>query len=1330
MDKQEYREFLNEIKRAYEDEDYEAVAAYGDAIDPGKLKDVKTLEMISDSYAKLDRNDDALEVLEEAFGRNRESRQIAYKLCMLCIKTGDLDSAVRYNKDYCRLSGNNSKRYLLKYEIGRAGGISPEKLAAVLEKYLETEKSDKWEYELAKLYHECGQGEKCARLCDDICLWFSGGEYVKNALELKFSHVALTPSQQKQYEQIMKDYLEPEERAAIEDSEDLHDENSDDISKDNAGKDNTNKDNINKENTDKDNTDRNNTDSDISLTEEQKDAADDMHVCAEGEGAPSNIQDTKVIPIDDILKELDENTANEDNKKENDHGIFDEDNVGLQGGDDHVEWPDEIGSALQKTINAWDDEEEIKAEACEAEAYEALNEGNGKTISMDQLRTLIQQGNSKAAAQGVFFTYEQPTDEDIAIEKAQKEAREEARRKQQEAKRIAYEEKKRHEAELARMAEEENAAREAAAAAAKESERIERDARIEAEMSKACQEFGENLQWQQEYEKAEEDLKTNGLDRDEEKMLIEEADLILKELTTSDSDDSDDGGFEGLEGVFEDEADNVQNDPQDADAEQNIDLLQRAGAVHMAVALQGSGAAQCIDSETDADLTENEIEHEAQLEDEINEVAETIAGQSDSEGDIGATLIFGRKELDSALNNQIYEDMTPEEKLGEEIRKIITDSNETLEIDMQETRSIRIKLSAASAGKLGVLNARLSQYASSVIKPELYPAGAAAADTDIENGPRIIDNVDFSYISVSSDDSGQLGLDVESLTPEMIDDDSMEGQLSIDDILEELNVEKPDAIEESGVSGVEIERLRMIQSAVNLTSPVVLPYAMDDPMFDDIEISDMDGNNEKRKGDIFAFDPKKIGLVEGAQSSDIPSDIGDNMSEGHTGLSGDLSDHASNEQALSGENAITGMISKGIPTDIDMIRPDVQAEEYPDMSAICAAAEGDNVDITGEVSGCDEGIDTDEPDIAVQTAAGSLHESEAEDAIARFEIMNAEERSKQGLYEDVPDQDEEFGKLMDEFETAGISGASEEEKDEDDILDTDAFDELFSKFLTSSETEDEHVEPESDMVSAKDETLSSGSSNKGKGYILPENIKKEVSEFLLIDGMEEQICKCIGDIIDAKRCGDESGGNLVVTGDIKTGKTYLAIEMIKAISQEIDGANGKVAKVQSELLNGKNLDKVLQKIGGSHLIIENVGYLDDTTVENLINIMKEHRYSGMITLEGNQLAVESLFGSFPELKGMFKNRVDINELSIIEWADIAAKYAKERGYVLDDIAKLALHAKINEINVPTRRLGYDDVIGIIDKAIERAEKRNSGKLFSAFKKNDDVKQKILESDLM
>ena len=351
--------------------------------------------------------------------------------------------------------------------------------------------------------------------------------------------------------------------------------------------------------------------------------------------------------------------------------------------------------------------------------------------------------------------------------------------------------------------------------------------------------------------------------------------------------------------------------------------------------------------------------------------------------------------------------------------------------------------------------------------------------------------------------------------------------------------------------------------------------------------------------------------------------------------------------------------------------------------------------------------------------------SDFEKAMQAFEEPSYEEPS----FEEPVYPDNSF-ELEDDYHTEQLVSEAEQKE----LEELEGFEKALAEF------EQENEEPEFDGVfPAYDELAEEAFEEEVSeptveivvpgGYQLPDDLREELSEFLLIDGMESRICKTIGSIIEKKRSGDPTGGHLLVTGDAKSGKTYLTISIIKAVGKEIGSANGRVAKVQAESLNGKDMNKVFGKIAGSDLIIENAGYLNDETIQRLMDAMEQSTSGTMVVLEGNQLGIENILTKNPGLETMFQTRLDLDELSLSQWADLACDYAKEKGYKVGDMALLALHAKIDEMNLPTTRLVVEDVQGIIDKAIEKASKRGSGRFLGRRKNRENI-QELTEADFI
>lgn len=196
MDKYEYNLKLDEINRLVEAEEYGEAAKLADSIEWKRVRNARTLCMISEIYEVNGRLKDSKEILLRAYQRSQIGRTILYRLTEIAIKMKEFDEAVEYYSEFVNAAPHDNSRYILKYKIYRGRGSSLEDQISILEEYKEKEYTERWAYELAKLYKKSGNSQKCIEECDDLVLWFRQGLYVIKALELKRSLTTLTPVQQ------------------------------------------------------------------------------------------------------------------------------------------------------------------------------------------------------------------------------------------------------------------------------------------------------------------------------------------------------------------------------------------------------------------------------------------------------------------------------------------------------------------------------------------------------------------------------------------------------------------------------------------------------------------------------------------------------------------------------------------------------------------------------------------------------------------------------------------------------------------------------------------------------------------------------------------------------------------------------------------------------------------------------------------------------------------------------------------------------------------------------------------------------------------------------
>ena len=200
MDKNEYNLKLEEIDKYVNQGNYAEAVKVADTIDWRRVRNVRTLCMISEIYEADNRYEDSKEILLRAYRRSPVGRSILYRLVEVTIQLKQFDEAIEYYSEYVQAAPHDNNKYILKYKIYRGRGSSLEEQIDILKEYLSQEYNEKWAYELAKLYQQAGRIQECLASCDDLVLWFHSGKYVTKALELKQRYAPLTPKQQEIYE--------------------------------------------------------------------------------------------------------------------------------------------------------------------------------------------------------------------------------------------------------------------------------------------------------------------------------------------------------------------------------------------------------------------------------------------------------------------------------------------------------------------------------------------------------------------------------------------------------------------------------------------------------------------------------------------------------------------------------------------------------------------------------------------------------------------------------------------------------------------------------------------------------------------------------------------------------------------------------------------------------------------------------------------------------------------------------------------------------------------------------------------------------------------------
>lgn len=247
---------------------------------------------------------------------------------------------------------------------------------------------------------------------------------------------------------------------------------------------------------------------------------------------------------------------------------------------------------------------------------------------------------------------------------------------------------------------------------------------------------------------------------------------------------------------------------------------------------------------------------------------------------------------------------------------------------------------------------------------------------------------------------------------------------------------------------------------------------------------------------------------------------------------------------------------------------------------------------------------------------------------------------------------------------------------------------------------------------------------------LTEEQKKLFSYFVPVRGMSEQIVEVLDNDQRAQREGTSKTGNLLVIGRKGSGKTVLAVDIVKAIQKQRNLKQGKVAIVTGESLNKKELSNIIQKLRGGAIIIEKAGKLNARTVKELSYLMEKKTGEMLFVLEDQRKPLERILTANPDFKRKFTSKLELPVFINDELVTFGQTYAKENGYKLDEMGILALYSRIDVMQREDHAVTVAEVKEIMDEAIAHSQKANVKHLARRVfgKSTDDSDRVILKEE--
>ena len=244
---------------------------------------------------------------------------------------------------------------------------------------------------------------------------------------------------------------------------------------------------------------------------------------------------------------------------------------------------------------------------------------------------------------------------------------------------------------------------------------------------------------------------------------------------------------------------------------------------------------------------------------------------------------------------------------------------------------------------------------------------------------------------------------------------------------------------------------------------------------------------------------------------------------------------------------------------------------------------------------------------------------------------------------------------------------------------------------------------------------------------LTEEQKKLFSYFVPVRGMSEQIVEVLDNDRRAQREGTSKTGNLMVIGRKGSGKTVLAVDIVKAIQKQRNLKQGKVAIVTGESLTRKKLTNIIQKLRGGAIIIEKAGKLNSRTIKELNYLTgKEDRGTALRTGRSRENPLERLLTANPDFRKKFTSKLELPVFINDELVTFGQTYAKENGYKLDEMGILALYSRIDVMQREDHAVTVAEVKEIMDEAIAHSQKANVKHLARrVFGKSTDDSDRII-----
>ena len=1229
VDKEEFRIKLDEINHLVEAKDYKGAMEVVDSIDWRRVKNVRTLCVVGEIYAANKRYEDSRDIFLLAYHRASIGKNILYRLVEVSLKMGEIDEATDYYEEFCSVAPNDNTACVLKYKILKEKKAPIEDQIQVLEEYKSKEFTEKWSYELAKLYYMAGKKDKCEEVCNEMVLWFSDGPYVMKALELKERMGVLTEREKLKLE---KDAEEKAERRAL----------------------------------------------------KEKRAAEKK---IQKEEKETIIEEVEINASDDEEKNIKE--VSKDNKPE------------IQ--EEFVNISEEISGEAEKEeeIVSEESEEEIISEEIPEESEEEIISEETPEESEEEVEIVAEELPEESEEEAEIVAEETPEESEeeaeIVAEELPEESEEEAeivpeeitekpKKKKRKVVPVVIPEKTDEEAEF-------------------DDEEI-----IDKPRKKKRKVVPEDIPEETDEEEAEFD--------DEE--IIDKPRKKKRKVVS--------------EEIPEDEEE--EDSEFDDDEIEEIPKKRKRGILSELFSMKPRKKGSKIISD---EITE---EPEEEFDTEESEPEEDYTEDETSEG---TDKEFGETD-EEQLSEEIDDEEDSEEDFEDDSEESVLDDGSPV-IESISTRNKRDLAGAEtyrekiSKGIRNLFGGRRTEKTEEEEKEHKNKEKYKKDDYDDEDfsDDYLMDEEDSYY---ADDEREDVDREKESYE-DFADYDEPE--------------EEPEPVSESKKESV---KKKVKKSEDEEVSDEDFEEDSDEDIDEESEDESDDGSEkvteEKKKKKKREFKFPEFRIPRAMRSApkkeafyiDETKDEIELESEDEEEVVREFRKPKKSKEhkilRLPKDNKAVKEEEKAVP-EVKEAKEEPK-EEFNLEDTILAAAFAQGIEIPGAVPG--KVTEKAEP-----SAAKEPEENDEDEPVIIDEMINSEEKksisslkqnTRQLLPADSSEEQEEVPDLVmpdlntileEEDDVEEKTTAEDEKQKEDDfaaeIVEGENEEDLDDEeYLITGFIRDDDEEEDDDLDVSEEDKIESFIASLQPEYtseevdIIPRN--RELSEeeiklfsyFVKVPGMREQIIDTLCDVQIQASDRTSNTGNIIVMGGAESGKTRLISGLIPAICKELNLKASKVAYVFAEQINGKDVNKIVSKLRGGFLVIENANQLEQETAVNLTKAMEGDTGGMIFVLEDDKIGMRKMMARYPKLAKKFTSIINIPVFTNDELANFARIYAMENGYRIDNNGMLALYNLISINQKEDMPMNIGAVKEIVDAAI--AKSKGGIKLFQ---KNAEKKRK-------